>query len=120
MENKPYYRAQCPECQMSEPELDEDGYPTEKTLETIRNWSNLSYEGQIALLNFAQDAWSYPSRVGTQAGNAIVYWFSTGGWSGNEDIVEALMENNIFWLLCWYKSKRGGYYEFIPRKIAQE
>lgn len=35
----------------------------------------------------------------------------TGGWSGNEDIIESLRET-IFWLLFWQKSERGGHYYF--------
>lgn len=41
----------------------------------------------------------------------------TGGWSGNEDIINTLSET-MFWMLHWQKSERGGRYTFkgdIPK-----
>ena len=32
----------------------------------------------------------------------------TGGWSGNEDIIRAMMDNQVFWIMCWIESKHGG------------
>ena len=100
--------------------MNDDGYPTDETLEVIKNWDDLSYRGQLKLLNHVKDAWSYPTRVGVQAVNVIMYWFSTGGWSGNEGLIDALRENTMFWMLCWHLSRRGGYYEFIPRKVSDD
>jgi hypothetical protein len=40
----------------------------------------------------------------------------TGGWSGNEVIIEALTKT-IFWSFCWEKSWRGGHYEFKLKRI---
>jgi hypothetical protein len=36
----------------------------------------------------------------------------TGGWSGNEDIINALQQNVVFWTKYWRTSKRGGFYAF--------
>lgn len=38
--------------------------------------------------------------------------FVTGGWSGNEEIIGAMMENRPAWLELWYSTTRGGKYEF--------
>jgi hypothetical protein len=36
----------------------------------------------------------------------------TGGWSGNEDIIEALQNHKLFWMMWWWKTERGGHYYF--------
>lgn len=33
---------------------------------------------------------------------------STGGWSGNEDLVFALQDNRPAWAITWRQSRRGG------------
>lgn len=35
----------------------------------------------------------------------------TGGWSENEEIVDAICDTK-FWLFYWQKSERGGHYLF--------
>lgn len=90
-------------------ELDDLGYPTEDTLKEIENWS------------VADDVYNLPRLVaplfegyGKFAYNdkECVWQVATGGWSGCEDIINALQRNHVFWGLCWMLSKRGGYYEF--------
>ena len=95
------------------PSFDKDGYPTEATLDVIRNWVG-SYSG---LMEFCAEAWHDDVPV-TQDGQ--VWRFSTGGWSGNEDIISALYEadGSLFWMTCWRKSERGGRYVFeIPKGL---
>jgi len=41
-----------------------------------------------------------------------VWTVSSGGWSGCEDVIGALGENTVFWLMCWRSSRRGGHFEF--------
>ena len=36
----------------------------------------------------------------------------TGGWSGNEDIIDAMRCNTMLWMLYWCSSERGGRYIF--------
>lgn len=36
-------------------------------------------------------------------------YLSTGGWSGNEDIVGA-MRSSPLWSMCWLSSHRGGHH----------
>lgn len=36
----------------------------------------------------------------------------TGGWSGNEEVISALQDNEFFWQRYWTKTERGGAYEF--------
>lgn len=44
---------------------------------------------------------------------------STAGWSGNEDLICALQDNSLFWLLCWQQSRRGGHYVFQTHEIKE-
>lgn len=102
--------------------LDDDGYPTEYALHVIETWG---YEkGYIALMNFIRDlwwapdfGWSVPEQVHEKLyGDLTVYNISTAGWSGNESIIAALQENHMFWVDCWYSSRRGGHYTFKVRR----
>ena len=45
------------------------------------------------------------------------HFLSTGGWSGNEAIIQAIQENRIFWSMCWQESRRGGHYKFDLTKL---
>ena len=45
---------------------------------------------------------------------------STGGWSGNEDIIYTLMQNKKFWSQCPYSWRTGGHYVFRIPKIIEK
>lgn len=104
---------------MTEPEFDKDGYPTEKTLEYIQGFEifDKSFAGVgpgarvLDLMEFCKKAWRWPEnfKVNIPERNARV---STGGWSGNEDVISALQRNEIFWAIFWEESRRGGHYIF--------
>ena len=79
-------------------------YPTEAELDLISKWDN-DYH---ALMEYVKDRWKYD--VFKRTGNR--YRLATMGWSGNEDIIQALQENAMFWIQCWRMSKRGGLYLF--------
>ena len=104
--------------------LDDDGYPTEEYLDTIKRWS--FQDDWHELMSFVELGWSYPDMfMSTETTDmfddpVISYDLSTGGWSGNEDIIDALMSNQMFWLMCWCISKRGGYYQFQVRKKSDD
>ena len=93
--------------------FDDDWYPTEELLAAIKDWH---YEkGYLNLIELCKDAWNDCGSVEISAPegpSSVVCKFVTGGWSGNEDIIGALMENHIFWMLCWQESKRGGVHTF--------
>lgn len=93
---------------MTEPEFDNEGYPTEETLKAIREWPSNDHAG---LLKFCLAAWEvkeYFLPVGDS------WRVSTGGWSGNEAIIEAMQANIAFWHQYWKQSTRGGHYVFEP------
>ncbi len=93
---------------MTEPEFDGQGYPTEETLKTIREWPSDNHAG---LIYFCKAAWDFKDYVQKSDGS---WHFSTGGWSGNESIIEAMEANIAFWHRYWKQSTRGGHYVFEP------
>ena len=86
-----------------------DEYPTEDELDQVRKWEG-NYPGLMA---FVRRLWNWPD-WGFQKEGAT-YRLHTGGWSGNEDVVVALQENQVFWIVCWRGSRRGGHYKFEVR-----
>jgi len=93
--------------------MDEDGYPTEELLSQIKNYDPIK-SGFIDLMHLVYDNWIYdfPYKSFYKDGDKYVYTLSTGGWSGNEELIDALMENHLWWMFSWYSSRRGGHYEF--------
>ncbi len=91
-------------------------YPTEKELRQIKKWKSETYDF-MPFMDFIESIWHWPDWGFKRKGRA--FWLSTGGWSGNEDIVDAMMSNRcLFWSLCWMSSKRGGHYKFhVPKAM---
>ena len=95
--------------------LDKDGYPDEQSLEQITKW-NLQTQDIYGLLDLIEENTQYADRQIEITGKRVIrFTYHTGGWSGNEDVIEALHSNILFWSLFWYKSGRGGHFYFkIP------
>jgi len=89
-------------------------YPPESVLKKIQKW-DLTKSHVSELLNYVQQFWEYPDRF---VRKKHTLYLSTGGWSGNEDIITALQRNYLFWSLYWYRSQRGGHYWFNDRIVA--
>jgi hypothetical protein len=100
--------------------MDRDGYPTAKTLQRLRTWPDKDVNGA---LDFLAECWGGHGYVSSELhGNeasvidddseASYLRLATGGWSGNEDLIDALSENSIVWSLTWCLSGRGGLYIF--------
>lgn len=89
-------------------------YPTEEQLKAIRRHSG-SY---IELMQMAREAYNESMGLFVQEGRH--YRLATGGWSGNEDVIDALEDSEgMFWTVCWQESKRGGAYQFeIPEGLS--
>lgn len=92
--------------------FDEDGYPTDETLENIKQWPHKdSFNG---LVEYVQGAWNHGYGYMIQGDGKFT--LVTGGWSGNESIVDALLENPLFWAKYWKASFRGGSFDFdLPK-----
>ncbi len=98
--------------------LDEDGYPTEETLDKIENWS---YNDPRGWFKFIENVWHLRSWGWTEGPykqnesdlkDKYRYYVSTCGWSGNESIIKAMQQNHVLWLISWVQSRRGGHYIF--------
>jgi hypothetical protein len=88
--------------------LDEDGYPTDETLERVRVWP---YTDLVGLFTFLHSIWWHAGWCWhRQRGRKL--WISTGGWSGNEDLFDALNANWIVSSQCYHSHRRGGHYIF--------
>ena len=90
--------------------MDEIGYLSEATLDAIRNWPCEDLPGLFA---FLQRCWKYPDYFRCLHEDfPMRFEISTGGWSGNEELLDAFQENFAAWSLCWLSSARGGHYKF--------
>ena len=88
-----------------------DPYPTEEELKKIENWK----DDRPALMEYVKSLWWAADWGWTEKGST--YQISTGGWSGNEEIIAALKANMMFWVMCYQSSRVGGHYFF---NTAQE
>jgi len=90
--------------------MSDDNYPDEEQLAKIKAWPYDDFQG---LVDFCIAIWTFKDWA-TRKGRSCR--FATGGWSGNEDIIEALQENHLFWMSCWESSHRGGLFKFkLPK-----
>lgn len=96
--------------------LDDDGYPNAAAEQRIANWP---WEKPTELFAFIRSLWKYAD-CGYWTQDGAKYAISTGGWSGNEDLIYGLQQNRTVWSFCWVSSRRGGHYEFeIPAQILK-
>lgn len=92
--------------------LDADNCLTPEVFEYLRTWTpepNLDF---APLMDFVGYIWCYPDCYYADPHNRT-YSVLTGGWSGNEAVIEALQQNALFWSLCWMSSHRGGKHVFV-------
>lgn len=108
---------------MLSPTFDGDGYPSDETLDAIRDWPHTDFP---ALMEFVAEAWSdygffaqhasddapLLALIGDDKDDGCWWTCATGGWSGNESILAALSMNTMFDAMCWAASVRGGYHEY--------
>ena len=85
------------------PERDE--YPSNEDLQKLRDWDMHDPRGW---LEYAQSLWWMPDWGWSELEGIV----STGGWSGNEEIIDAMMEaqQGLLWHQVWQMTKRGGHY----------
>ena len=97
-------------------------YPTEEQLEAVASWDStlINWYDFIHGIWWAPE-WGWRQERGTDEltdAPLTRYRISTGGWSGNEDLIEA-MQKNLGWFFTWVQSRRGGHYIFeLPDTMA--
>ena len=94
--------------------------PSEDEIKRIENWS---VSDPLGLLEFIRPLWEPYGCLRISGKRVKHVYMATGGWSGNEDIVDALHRSGsmLFWLLYWEKSARGGAFWFkIPPPPASK
>jgi len=93
--------------------MDIDGYPEEDEIKRVVKWDHNDCKGLMAYVKslWWMPGWGWSESPGEKKGT-MIYNISTGGWSGNEELIGALKSNPMFWLLCWVQSRRGGHYIF--------
>lgn len=103
---------------LEHPEI-EESYPTEATLETIRQWPAFDWK---RLFQFLHEANIY-SGCGYCHLSEDGAWlqFSTGGWSGNESLISAMKEGEGGWRFGFllFAQVTGGHYLFrLPGELS--
>jgi hypothetical protein len=98
--------------------MDANNYPTEKELAKVKEWDVV--KDRDGLITYLLGLWhwdKYAKYYETKDGHTILE-LHTGGWSGNEEILDALRSNVVFWLMYFWIHKSGGHYYFnITRRI---
>lgn len=100
--------------------VDGDGYPTEEALEIVCRWPFTLDKKEF--FEFIKSIW-WRADWGWDEGEEDAeytddpkvyrYYISTGGWSGNESIIQAIKKNEfLMWSITWVQSRRGGHYIF--------
>ena len=74
----------------------------------VDNLTQIKNKAVKELLEYVKSIWWEPGWGWKQSGRK--YWISTGGWSGNEELIGAMHNNFIFWSQCFVQHRRGGHY----------
>ena len=89
-------------------------YPTKEELEFIVNYGYDLKKGFRPLIEHLLKIWHWADFA---KWNGKILELHTGGWSGNEDIINALTDTP-FWHFYWKESHRGGHYYFeLPEEL---
>lgn len=103
---------------------DSGGYPTEESLERLREALR---SGEIptavrafyaALRENKWPDWCGPERIEVRGEQLDVWAYHTGGWSGNESIIDVLLESWLFWWLLQRYDAGGHWYFRHPKDVA--
>lgn len=98
-------------------------YPDDDALARIRMWEFTDaqpFESFMAYIKSVGQYWPDESFGWREEPLTRTYHVSTGGWSGNESIIQSMRQNAVFWLLCWESSRRGGHFVFtLPDPSTQ-
>lgn len=97
---------QVPPIPTQSPEFDADGDITPSTEDFIKGYIGCPK----GWMDFCEKAWDTHYGKITRSNGGID--FVTGGWSGNEMVIQAMKSNIVMWSCCWVSSNRGGLHQF--------
>jgi hypothetical protein len=96
--------------------LDNEGYPTERYLNFIKNYTHKTMP-ILCFIDILRDGWHFGDwgyKLHRKYAGKRKFELHTGGWSGNEDIVSAIISN--IWLthfqMRFVRWETGGHYYF--------
>jgi len=112
---KNYIKSEKIKRDIDEDQDDEHLYPTPENLKTIKNWKCIIWEDYRSLAKYICHCWHWEKPWVHLHKNILK--LSTGGWSGNEEIINCIQKNKMFMMVCFYSQRRGGHYVFkLPTK----
>jgi len=89
--------------------LDSKDYPTEEELNLLLEYGKKPIENREKVINLLTSIW-HLGNWGLIIGKNTLE-LHTGGWSGNEQIIDVLSQT-LFWKMYWRKSEAGGHHYF--------
>ena len=95
--------------------LDSDDYPTEEAIAALQRHrvvggDRMPHDVPLdEFLSLLESMW-WAADWGFERTKTRLH-LSTGGWSGNEEVIGELRQT-WFWHLCWILHRRGGHYRF--------
>lgn len=98
--------------------LDHAGYPTEEYLawiDSFRPENNLDDYDPLEFLAVIERGWwmsDWGFHLKRKYKGYVRLYLSTGGWSGNEEIM-AHLQQTWFYFCYWRSHRAGGHYEFL-------
>lgn len=101
--------------------VDDDGYPTDWGIAAVRCF----HGSPAALVELLEQMWWTPTLMTVdewldgQLGAVVRVSLATGGWSGNETLIDTL-DGSMFHLRFWESSHRGGRHVYeVPKREWQ-
>ena len=98
--------------------LDNEGYPTDEWIKFIQIFT-LDTMPIMEFVELLRNNWWYPDwgfYLKRKYNNYRKLYLSTGGWSGNEETIEAILSNfTLQYLLGYSQWNVGGHYIFNIR-----
>lgn len=82
-------------------------YAKQRELTRIAKWN---YADPWGWFEYVIARWWMPAWGIRRVRNRL--YMSTGGWSGNEEIIGAMRKNYLLWGKTWYVHRTGGHFIF--------
>jgi len=94
-------------------------YPTEPELKYIEKF-DITRRSVKELIDYVKSIWGFENWGFKLKGKKVLYLeLHTGGWSGNEEILQSLKKNYLFWGMYWEKSIKGGHHYFKIKELKK-